>query len=227
MQTTQIVEPKLVTYNQHGGSHGHTKRSVENFRRAGIPESDTRHREAGKGRLLWLIILAPRLRVLHGTSALFRYISVAKFKHWFWGIMQGKLSMTGCYSSNNHGAGYGLHNGGNLDVRDSRSYMDSVGVGGARGMLHAEGVLVKNARDNGFEISSECHAVLRGCTSHDAGVLPAVAALVASNCSPLALSYGSGPRIVLPLRTLLGRHGACMACMSAQRQLMPWSVVRW
>lgn len=84
--------------------------------------------------------------------------------------VQGKLSMVGCYASNNHGAGYGLHNGGNLEVKDCKSFMDSVGVGGARGVLNAEGVVVKSARDNGFEISSECVAVLRNCTSQDAGM---------------------------------------------------------
>lgn len=93
-------------------------------------------------------------------------------------IEQGKLSMTGCYASNNHGAGYGLHNGGHLEVRDCRSHLDSVGVGGARGRLLAERVHVTHARDNGFEISSECHAVLRGCTSHDSGTCCAAAALL-------------------------------------------------
>lgn len=95
--------------------------------------------------------------------------------------VQGKLVMVGCYASNNHGAGYGLHNGGNLEVRNSRSYMDSVGVGGARGILHAEGVVVRHARDNGFEISSECQAVLRGCTSHDAGTMEKGSGLAASD----------------------------------------------
>lgn len=95
--------------------------------------------------------------------------------------MQGKLTMMGCYASNNHGAGYGLHNGGTLEVKNSRSYMDSVGVGGARGKLYAEGVVVKNARDNGFEISSECHAVLRSCTSHDAGTLEKGSGLAVSD----------------------------------------------
>ena len=95
--------------------------------------------------------------------------------------VQGKLSMVGCYASNNHGAGYGLHNGGNLEVKDCKSFMDSVGVGGARGVLSAEGVVVKNARDNGFEISSECVAVLRNCTSQDAGMLEKGSGLAVSD----------------------------------------------
>lgn len=104
--------------------------------------------------------------------------------------MQGKLTMDGCYSSSNHGAGYGLHNGGNLEVRNCRSYMDSVGVGGARGILHAESVVVKNARDNGFEISSDCHAVLRDCTSHDAGHIDKGSGLAVSDEGTLVEAHG-------------------------------------
>jgi hypothetical protein len=89
--------------------------------------------------------------------------------------------MTDCYASNNHGAGYGLHNGGHLQLKDCRSYMDSVGVGGARGILHAEGIVVKSARDNGFEISSECLAVLRKCMSYDAGAMEKGSGLAVSD----------------------------------------------